>query len=172
MPRRVQRPAPGYEFEDLTAAWLIVKMLRGGAIPGIDDLGEKLQMQTNTRSWRNALLPRVGVISGISHGARHTRSQRASRSAYDPAAEGGEATARQNPGDAGSEPLRSAVARPDPPAFAWRVLSWGYQRVSDRTTRNRETPCDGGIGSSARRTRPSGLVHLGCQSRGETAKRH
>jgi len=39
---------PGYEFEDLTAAWLMVKMLRGEAIPGINDLGENLQMQTKT----------------------------------------------------------------------------------------------------------------------------
>jgi len=51
MPRRVQPPAPGYKFEDLTAAWLIVKMLRGEVIPGINDLGEKLQMQTKALGW-------------------------------------------------------------------------------------------------------------------------
>jgi len=42
---------PGYKFEDLTAAWLIVKILRGEAIPGINDLGEKLQMQTKALGW-------------------------------------------------------------------------------------------------------------------------
>jgi len=42
---------PGYKFEDLTAAWVMVKMLRGEAIPGINDLGEKLQMQTKALGW-------------------------------------------------------------------------------------------------------------------------
>jgi hypothetical protein len=42
---------PGYKFEDLTAAWLIVKLLRGEAIPGINGLGEKLQMQTKALGW-------------------------------------------------------------------------------------------------------------------------
>src|ERR1700727_67230 len=42
---------PGYQFEDLTAGWLILKMLRGEAIPGINVLGDKLQMQTKALGW-------------------------------------------------------------------------------------------------------------------------
>jgi Novel STAND NTPase 1 len=42
---------PGYQFEDLTAAWLMVKMLRGEAIPGVNALGDKLQMQTKALGW-------------------------------------------------------------------------------------------------------------------------
>ena len=39
---------PGYQFEDLVAAWLMVKMLRGEVIPGINVPGNKLQMQTSS----------------------------------------------------------------------------------------------------------------------------
>lgn len=56
---------PGYKFEDLTAAWLIVKMLRGEAIPGINDHGEKLQMQTKALGWAidDLLVSRHGTNS-------------------------------------------------------------------------------------------------------------
>jgi hypothetical protein len=36
---------PGYQFEDLVAAWLMVEMLRGEVIPGINVPGNKLQRQ-------------------------------------------------------------------------------------------------------------------------------
>ena len=42
---------PGYQFEDLVAAWLMVKMLRGEVIPGINVPGNKLQMQTSSLGW-------------------------------------------------------------------------------------------------------------------------
>ena len=42
---------PGYQFEDLVAAWLMVKMLRGEVIPGISVPGNKLQMQTSALGW-------------------------------------------------------------------------------------------------------------------------
>ena len=63
---------PGYKFEDLTAAWLIVKMLRGEAIPGINDLGEKLQMQTKALGWEIDDL----LVSG--HGANGAAAPRLS----------------------------------------------------------------------------------------------
>ena len=42
---------PGYKFEDLTAALMLVKMLCGEAISGISRIGDKLQMQTKALGW-------------------------------------------------------------------------------------------------------------------------
>jgi hypothetical protein len=38
----------GFNFEDQVAAWLLIKMLRGEAIPGINAAGSQLQMQTHS----------------------------------------------------------------------------------------------------------------------------
>src|SRR5580704_4783298 len=54
----------GYQFEDLTAAWLIVKMLRGEVVPGIDQPGDKLQMQTAALGWK---IDDLLVSGGPSH---------------------------------------------------------------------------------------------------------
>ena len=61
---------PGYQFEDLTAAWLIVKMLRGEAIPGINVLGDKLQMQTKALGWE---IDDLLVLEGPSRGDEAAR---------------------------------------------------------------------------------------------------
>ena len=41
----------GYDFEDLAAAWLMLKMLRGISMPGIDILGCKIHWQTESYGW-------------------------------------------------------------------------------------------------------------------------
>jgi hypothetical protein len=44
---------PGFDFEDQVAAWLLVKMLTGETIPGMDQgLGLRLQSQTGALGWR------------------------------------------------------------------------------------------------------------------------
>jgi hypothetical protein len=42
---------PGFAFEDQVAAWLILKVLTGQPLPGIDGTGTGLQMQTETLGW-------------------------------------------------------------------------------------------------------------------------
>src|SRR4051794_768193 len=42
---------PGFAFEDQVAAWLILKVLTGQPLPGIDGAGTRLQMQTQTLGW-------------------------------------------------------------------------------------------------------------------------
>lgn len=41
----------GYDFEDQVAAWLMVKMLSGVALPGVNALGRELQWQTEALGW-------------------------------------------------------------------------------------------------------------------------
>jgi hypothetical protein len=60
---------PGYKFEDLAAAWLMVKMLRGEAIPGINSPGERLQMQTKALGWEIDDL----LVSGRKHNDTEAR---------------------------------------------------------------------------------------------------
>jgi hypothetical protein len=42
----------GFEFEDLTSAWLLVKMLTGEQAPAIGGAGVQLQAQVSTLGWR------------------------------------------------------------------------------------------------------------------------
>lgn len=55
---RPKKPTPrqtggaGYDFEDLSAAWLIVKILRGVSLPGVDSLGTTLKWQTEVLGWK------------------------------------------------------------------------------------------------------------------------
>jgi hypothetical protein len=42
---------PGFDFEDQSAAWLMVRMLRGIMMPGIEAYGVGLQMQTRALGW-------------------------------------------------------------------------------------------------------------------------
>jgi len=45
---------PGFAFEDQVAAWLLLKMLTGETIPGMDGcLGLRLQSQTSALEWLN-----------------------------------------------------------------------------------------------------------------------
>jgi len=52
------RPTPrqtggaGYDFEDLTAAWLMVKMLRGVILPGVNAFGIALKWQAVALGWK------------------------------------------------------------------------------------------------------------------------
>lgn len=47
-----QTGGAGYDFEDLTAAWLMVKMLRGVILPGVNDFGIALKWQTEALGWK------------------------------------------------------------------------------------------------------------------------
>ena len=47
-----QTGGTGYDFEDLSAAWLIVKMLHGANLPGVDALGTALKWQTEALGWK------------------------------------------------------------------------------------------------------------------------
>jgi hypothetical protein len=42
---------PGYEFEDFVSAWLLVKMLTGEAMPGLNLQGTYIQSQTAALGW-------------------------------------------------------------------------------------------------------------------------
>jgi hypothetical protein len=41
----------GFNFEDLVSAWLLVRMLSGLTIPGLDVAGIQLQTQTHAHGW-------------------------------------------------------------------------------------------------------------------------
>src|ERR1039458_9461592 len=64
------------------------------------------------------------------------------------------------------EPLRSAAARSDPRAPAWRVPRRRNQCLSDRPPRNGQIACDGGPGPCTGRSGTPGSVH----PRGETGR--
>jgi hypothetical protein len=42
---------PGFDFEDHVAAWLLLKVLSGQPIPGVEGAGTRLQMQTEALGW-------------------------------------------------------------------------------------------------------------------------
>jgi hypothetical protein len=42
---------PGFDFEDHIAAWLLLKVLSGQPLPGIEGIGTRLQMQTEALGW-------------------------------------------------------------------------------------------------------------------------
>jgi hypothetical protein len=42
---------PGFDFEDHVAAWLLLKVLTGQPLPGIDGIGTRLQTQVEALSW-------------------------------------------------------------------------------------------------------------------------
>lgn len=42
---------PGFDFEDQVAAWLLLKVLTGQPIPGIEGIGTRLQMQDESLGW-------------------------------------------------------------------------------------------------------------------------
>lgn len=42
---------PGFTFEDQVAAWLLLKMLTGQPLPGIEGVGTRLQMQVESLGW-------------------------------------------------------------------------------------------------------------------------
>ncbi|PKN35391.1 MAG: hypothetical protein CVU61_03725 [Deltaproteobacteria bacterium HGW-Deltaproteobacteria-19] len=44
---------PGFDFEDQVAAWLLLKMLTGEGMPGMDGcIGRRIQSQTGTLGWK------------------------------------------------------------------------------------------------------------------------
>ncbi|MBU1057576.1 MAG: hypothetical protein KJ804_04565 [Proteobacteria bacterium] len=47
-----QTGGAGYDFEDLSAAWLMVKMLRGVRLSGVKALGTTLKWQTGVLGWK------------------------------------------------------------------------------------------------------------------------
>src|SRR5690349_17045107 len=56
--KKVVRPSttrstagPGFDFEDHVAAWLLLKILSGQPLPGIEGTGTRLQMQTEALGW-------------------------------------------------------------------------------------------------------------------------
>ena len=54
---------PGFAFEDQVAAWLLLKMLLGEAVPGMENSsGTRLQTQTSALGW---LIDDLLVISGM-----------------------------------------------------------------------------------------------------------
>jgi hypothetical protein len=42
---------PGFDFEDRVAAWLLLKVLTGQPLPGIEGIGTRLQMQAEALGW-------------------------------------------------------------------------------------------------------------------------
>jgi hypothetical protein len=58
----------GFNFEDQAAAWLLVKMLRGEALPGINTTGDQLQMQTRSLGWDIDDLLASGAAAAASSG--------------------------------------------------------------------------------------------------------
>lgn len=46
-----QTAGPGFNFEDLTSAWLISKMLLGQRLQGVGTEGAILQSQTSSMGW-------------------------------------------------------------------------------------------------------------------------
>ena len=42
---------PGFDFEDQVAAWLLLKVLAGQPLPGIEGIGIRLQMQVESLGW-------------------------------------------------------------------------------------------------------------------------
>jgi hypothetical protein len=67
---------PGFVFEDQVAAWLLLKMLTGEAMPGMDGhLGVRLQSQTSALGWLiDDLLVTCGPKSEESHLALSCKS--------------------------------------------------------------------------------------------------
>lgn len=47
-----QTGGAGYDFEDLSAAWLMVKMLRGVNLPKVNALGAAIKWQTDALGWK------------------------------------------------------------------------------------------------------------------------
>src|ERR1700730_1907122 len=42
---------PGFDFEDHVTAWLLLKVLSGQPLPGVEGIGTRLQMQTEALGW-------------------------------------------------------------------------------------------------------------------------
>ena len=42
---------PGFDFEDRVAAWLLLKVLTGQPLPGVEGVGTRLQMQVEALGW-------------------------------------------------------------------------------------------------------------------------
>ena len=42
---------PGFDFEDRVAAWLLLKVLTGQPLPGVEGVGIRLQMQVEALGW-------------------------------------------------------------------------------------------------------------------------
>jgi len=42
---------PGFDFEDRVAAWLLLKVLTGQPLPGVEGIGTRLQMQVEALGW-------------------------------------------------------------------------------------------------------------------------
>jgi hypothetical protein len=47
-----QTAGPGFTFEDFTAAWLMIKLLTGEALPGVGTAGHTIQSQTGAFGWQ------------------------------------------------------------------------------------------------------------------------
>ena len=56
---------PGFAFEDQVAAWLLLKMLMGEALPGMENSsGTQLQTQTSSLGWLQSVSGK-DCVSGI-----------------------------------------------------------------------------------------------------------
>lgn len=56
----------GFNFEDLIAAWQLVKTLAGETLPGVGGAATKLQAQVSTLGWRIDDLLLTGELDGVS----------------------------------------------------------------------------------------------------------
>ena len=54
----------GFDFEDLIAAWQLVKALSGEQMPGVGGVGVQLQAQVSTPGWRFDDLLLTGEAKG------------------------------------------------------------------------------------------------------------
>jgi hypothetical protein len=60
---------PGFDFEDQVAAWLLLKMLTGQPLPGVEGIGTQLQMQVESLGWIIDDILLTAMVS--SDGPRH-----------------------------------------------------------------------------------------------------
>ena len=58
---------PGFDFEDRVAAWLVLKVLTGQPLPGVEGIGTRLQMQTEALGWS---IDDVLLTATVSSGAQ------------------------------------------------------------------------------------------------------
>lgn len=67
---------PGFDFEDQVAAWLLLKVLIGQPLPGIEGVGTRLQMQVESLGWAidDILLTTIESSDGQRHLAMSCKS--------------------------------------------------------------------------------------------------
>ncbi len=70
-----QTAGPGFTFEDLTAAWLMIQLLAGDALRGVGNAGHTLQSQTGALKWQiDDLLVSAGSAADACHLALSCKS--------------------------------------------------------------------------------------------------